>query len=149
MPLPEGPDYFSDEEAEEHSFLRRSLRSIHLQRRAPEQLSFLGLYRYLRDMRNRGYHARPLWVELFKKPALSLAPLILVIFAIPCALSYGRKGAMVGVGLALAVAFVYYGCLAVFTALGKFGAFPPWLAALAPDILFGGVAVYWYLRIDT
>ena len=88
-------------------------------------------------------------VALQRKIAFPFVTVIMTILAVPFAVTTGRRGAMYGVGIGIVLAIIYIVALSVFGALGAGGALPPMLAAWAPNILFGAVAVYMVLTVRT
>jgi LPS export ABC transporter permease LptF/LPS export ABC transporter permease LptG len=88
-------------------------------------------------------------VDLARKVAFPFVTVVMTILAVPFAVSTGRKGAMYGVGIGIALAITYILALSVFAALGKGGALPPLLAAWAPNMMFGAGAIYMVLTVRT
>jgi len=88
-------------------------------------------------------------VDLARKVAFPFVTVVMTILAVPFAVSTGRKGAMYGVGIGIALAIIYILALSVFGALGKGGALPPLLAAWAPNMMFGAGAIYMVLTVRT
>lgn len=88
-------------------------------------------------------------VDLQRKIAFPFVSLVMTLLAIPFAVTMGRRGAMYGIGAGLVIALIYWLTLSVFGALGAGGWLTPVLAAWAPNILFGGAAVYLLLTVRT
>ena len=65
------------------------------------------------------------------------------------AVTAGRHGAMYGVGVGIILAFSYWLVASIFAAIGSAGLLTPLLAAWAPNVLFGGSAVYLLLAVRT
>jgi lipopolysaccharide export LptBFGC system permease protein LptF len=61
----------------------------------------------------------------------------------------GRRGALTGVAVALAIAIVYLVMANFFEALGNVNQLPAALAAWAPDLLFGLAGGYLILKVPT
>jgi lipopolysaccharide export LptBFGC system permease protein LptF len=61
----------------------------------------------------------------------------------------GKKGTLVGVGLSVVLAMVYWGVFALFRSLGGAGVLAPSLGAWAANILFGLAGTVGMLRIRT
>jgi lipopolysaccharide export LptBFGC system permease protein LptF len=68
---------------------------------------------------------------------------------VPFAVTTGRRGALYGVGAAVVIAIVYYIAQSVFGAFGSGGLLPPTLAAWAPNLMFGAIALYLILTVRT
>ena len=75
--------------------------------------------------------------------------LIMTMLAVPFAVTTGRRGALYGVGVGIVVAIVYWITMSIFAAIGAGGWIAPMLAAWAPNILFGAVALYLVLTVRT
>jgi lipopolysaccharide export LptBFGC system permease protein LptF len=56
---------------------------------------------------------------------------------------------MYGVGIGIVLAISYWIVISVFAAIGSAGLLTPLLAAWAPNVLFGGSAVYLLLAVRT
>jgi lipopolysaccharide export system permease protein len=118
-----------------------------------EPNSDLMTYRQLDDFIDRlsasGANVVPQRVDLARKIAFPFVTVIMTILAVPFAVTTGRKGAMYGIGIGIALAITYIVALSIFAALGKGGALPPLLAAWAPNMLFGAAAIYMVLTVRT
>jgi len=113
------------------------------------KLTYLELRRYIGYLRQSGYNAVELQVELYKKTAFPLSCLIMAFLGIPFAFSVGRKGAFVGIGVSIAIAVIYWGISGAFEAMGAYGLLIPILAAWAPNILFAAAGLTMFLTIRT
>ena len=91
----------------------------------------------------------PLRVSLERKLSFPLVTLILTLIAVPFAVSTGRHGTLYGVGIGILIAISYWVVISVFAAFGSAGLLAPVLAAWAPNILFGGSAIYLLLTVRT
>jgi lipopolysaccharide export LptBFGC system permease protein LptF len=69
--------------------------------------------------------------------------------AIPFAVTTGRRGALYGIGLGIALALVYWTMISVCAALGSSGVMTPLLAAWAPNLLFGAAGLALLLTVRT
>jgi len=110
-------------------------------------------YGQLRDFIGRlqgsGSDAARYVVALQRKVAFPLTTIILTLLAVPFAATTGRRGALYGIGAALAIAITYRIAESVFGAFGAGGLLPPVLAAWAPNLLFGAAAGYMILTVRT
>jgi lipopolysaccharide export LptBFGC system permease protein LptF len=68
---------------------------------------------------------------------------------VPFAVTTGRRGAMYGIGIGIALSISYWVIFQVFTAMGEGGVLTPTLAAWAPNLLFGAAALYMTLTVRT
>jgi len=118
-------------------------------RKAPNQMAFGELSRYVEEQAAAGFPTAALTVDLQKKLAFPAATLVLVLIGLPFAFSTGRRGALYGVGIALILAVLYLAIAAFFTAMGSAEYLPPMAAAWAPNALFGLAGVYMLLHVRT
>ena len=127
----ETPDYFTKEDLE------------------AQEMNFGQLDHYIRDLRQSGFDTMRLRVALWHKLAYPLVAVVMVVLAIPFALSMGRRGSLTGIAVAIAVALAYFIVDGLFGALGNVNYLPSALAAWSSDILFGLVGGYLLLRTPT
>jgi lipopolysaccharide export system permease protein len=80
---------------------------------------------------------------------MPLSALVMTVLAIPFGLTTGRRGALYGIGLAIALAFGHQFLSIIFTAAGQAALLPPWLAAWAANILFLATALYLVFTVRT
>lgn len=128
---PERPDYFA------------------VEAKAPNQMTFAELRRYIQELHGSGYSADELAVDLWKKTSWPFLSLVMALIALPFAFRIGKRGTLYGVGIALAVGFIYWTVFGVFTKFGEVGNLPAVLAAWSANILFGIAATYLFLRVET
>ncbi len=127
----EAPDYFKAEQAE------------------PEKMNYRQLREYIQRLRASGYNTVSAMVQLQRKVAFPFATVIMTLLAIPFAVTTGRRGAMYGIGIGIALSIAYWVILNVSSAVGEGGMMTPMLAAWAPNMLFGVVALYMILTVRT
>jgi LPS export ABC transporter permease LptF/LPS export ABC transporter permease LptG len=119
------------------------------ERKAPSAMSIRELRSYTREVREMGFRAARLRVDLGTKIAFPLVSLVMALVALPFAFSLGKRGTLVGVGLAVVIAAVYWGGVAIFRSLGTNEFLPPVLAVWGPHLLFGLAGVFGFLRLRT
>ncbi len=129
--IQEAPDYFTKEDLE------------------AQEMNFGQLDHYIRDLRQSGFDTMRLRVALWHKLAYPLVAVVMVILAIPFALSMGRRGSLTGIAVAIAVALTYFVVDGLFGALGNVNYMPAAVAAWSSDILFTLVGSYLLLRTPT
>jgi len=112
-------------------------------------MTYLELRDYIIYLLKSGYNATDLQVELHKKIAFPLSCLVMAILGVPFSFSTGKKGALFGVGISLAIAMSYWGISGVFEAMGAYGLLIPVLAAWAPNMLFGAAGLVLLFTIRT
>jgi LPS export ABC transporter permease LptG/LPS export ABC transporter permease LptF len=111
--------------------------------------TYVELNRYINYLKKAGYNATELQVELNKKISFPVSCLVMALLAVPFAFSTGKKGAFFGIGLSIAIAMSFWGISGVSEALGTYGLLIPFLAAWAPNILFGAAGLTLILTIRT
>lgn len=121
-------------------------------KQSKKEFSYLS-YRELKELlqRKKGFPLaglRPGLVELHQKIALPLACLIMGLLGISFGLRGGRGGMLAGVGISLALGFLYYIIYSMAGALGKQGYLPPWLAAWLGNIIYGAAGLVMLIRLD-
>jgi lipopolysaccharide export LptBFGC system permease protein LptF len=124
LPFPEDPGYFSTE------------------RRGPEQMPAMELRGYIAEMETQGFDAHRYRVDFHQKLAFPAVVLVLALVGIPFGFRMGRQGTLSGIGIALALAMVFWTLFVFFRALGYAEALPPLLAAWTPHILFLALGGY-------
>ena len=66
----------------------------------------------------------------------------MVLLALPFSFSMGRRGALVGLGISVVIAMIYWGAIGIFRGLGYIGYLSPFLSAWTPPLLFSAIALY-------
>jgi len=117
--------------------------------RAPDQMTFAQLHRYIDTIRKTGYGADDLAVKMYTKTSWPAISLVMALIALPFAFKIGRRGALYGVGIALVLGIVYWMIFAIFTKFGEVGNLPAILSAWSANILFAIAAVYMFLHVET
>lgn len=115
----------------------------------PKYMSYSQLRSYVDRLRASGFDVSDQEVALARKISFPFVTLIMTLIAVPFAVTTGRRGAMYGIGVGIALAIVYWVAISVFGALGSGGLVAPALAAWAPNLLFGAGAVYLLLTVRT
>jgi len=127
----EPPSYFKSEEPD------------------PDAMTYWQLKAYVEQLNVSGFNAVKSMVQLQRKVAFPFVTVIMTMLAVPFAVTTGRRGALYGIGVGIVVAIVYWITMSVFAAVGAGGWIAPTLAAWAPNILFGAVALYMVLTVRT
>lgn len=117
--------------------------------RRPEQMGYEELDLYIDDLRASGKAVPELEVELYRKVAFPTNCLVMALVALPFAFRLGRQGALYGIGVSIALGFLFFGILALFSALGQANVLPPLVAVWAPSAVFATFAIYLFLGIRT
>jgi LPS export ABC transporter permease LptG len=129
--FPEGPDYFKKDF------------------RGSSSMTLSELRRKIADLSRSGFDVADLRVALQGKIAFPLTCFIMVIVGLPFSLSVGKRGALYGVTIGIAIGLGYWGLLGLFEQMGRYEMLPPVLAAWGPNILFGAGGVYLFLTSRT
>jgi LPS export ABC transporter permease LptG len=118
------------------------------QPRESSKLSYPELKEYIKYLKNSGYNATELDVELHKKISFPISCLVMALLGVPFSFSAGKKGAFFGIAMSIAIAMSYWAVYSVFEQMGAYGMLAPLLAAWAPNILFGsaGLALLFTIR---
>lgn len=127
----EAPGYFKSEERQTGS------------------LRFRQLNEHIVSLEARGVDVAKLKVQLHKKVAFPLAPLVMTLVAMRFSFSFGRRGTLFGMGIAIVIAIVYWACFMLFEAMGNNAVLPAPLAAWAANLLFGAIGLYLMLTVET
>ena len=115
--------------------------------REPDLMNFGQLRTYIGELRASGYNVLEHEVGLNRKVAFPFVTVVMTLLAIPFAVSTGKRGAMYGIGIVLAL--VYWVMISIFAAFGIGGLLDPVLAAWAPNLIFGAAAAFLLLTVRT
>jgi LPS export ABC transporter permease LptG/LPS export ABC transporter permease LptF len=148
---------FADNGSSTYSPIVRPLRLFYAERpedfaaefKAPDQMTFAQLRRYIEGIRRSGYAAEELSVKLYQKTSWPFISMVMALIALPFAFRIGKRGALYGVGIAMILGFVYWTIYGIFAKFGEVGNLPPPLAAWSANILFAIAALYMFLRVET
>lgn len=117
--------------------------------KAPEEMRYGELGRFIRAMERSGADVNQLRVERMLKIAVPVTCIVILLFGAPLATSTQRGGAAYGIGISLATTMVFLVLIQLTKAVGSKGLLPPDLAAWIPSILFGVTGTYLFLRVRT
>ena len=101
------------------------------------QMTYRELGRQIKDVAGMGFETARLRVDLMSKVSFPFVALIMTLVGVPFAFSMGKKGALVGIGVGLGIAVIYWVAIGVFRSLGYVGFLGPFLAAWGPNLVFG------------
>lgn len=105
--------------------------------------------RAIRDLSRSGFDVLDLRIALQSKIAFPLTCLVMVIVGLPFSFSVGKRGALYGVAIGLAIGLGYWGLTGLFEQMGRYEMLPPMLAAWGPNMLFGAGGLYLFLTSRT
>lgn len=117
--------------------------------KAPEEMRFAELGRFIGAMERSGADVNQLRVERMLKIAVPVTCIVILLFGAPLATSTQRGGAAYGIGISLATTMIFLVLIQLTKAIGSKGLMPPDLAAWIPSILFGVTGTYLFLRVRT
>lgn len=113
--------------------------------KAPEEMRYAELGRYIDALARGGSDTKKLRVEHALKLAVPFTCIIVALFGAPLSVAGPRTGMAWGVAVSLGTTFVFLLLVQLTKAIGAGGVLPPLLAAWLPNLLFGGAAV-WLLK---
>lgn len=115
----------------------------------PSLMNYVELRSYIADIKEMGFETRRFDVDLSSKISFPFVSLVMALIGIPFAFSMGKKGTLVGIGLSIAIAMVYWGVLGVFKSLGYVGFLSAFLGSWGPNLVFGLTGLYLLFRLRT
>jgi lipopolysaccharide export system permease protein len=104
--------------------------------KAPDEMRYAELGRYVDALKRSGNDANKLVVEQALKLALPAACIIIALFGAPLAVTTPRAGAAVGIAISLGTTVIYLLFIQITKAIGAGGVINPVLAAWIPNIVF-------------
>ena len=117
--------------------------------KAPDEMRYGELRRYIDALTRSGSNAKKLQVELALKIAIPFICVLIALFGAPLAISNPKSGAAWGVAASLATTFIVLLMFQLAKAVGAGGVLPPMLAAWTPNILVAVAAVYLLRKAPT
>lgn len=114
-----------------------------------DRMNYQQLKLYIGELRSSGFNVVPYAVALQRKLSFPFVTTIMTLIAVPFAVTTGKRGALYGIGVGIALAISYWLFFSVFAAIGTAGLITPPLAAWAPNILFAAAAAYLLLTVRT
>jgi lipopolysaccharide export system permease protein len=134
--------------ARDNNFKERP-QDLMLAPKAPEDMNFEDLGRFIRAMERSGADVDRLKVERMLKIVIPITSVIILLFAASLATSTQRGGAAYGVGLALGTTIIFIFLVQLTKGLGSNGLIPPEIAAWTPSIVFGVLGAVLFARVRT
>jgi lipopolysaccharide export system permease protein len=124
-------------------------KQLTLTQKAPTDMGFRELGRFITSMERSGAEVNELRVERMLKIAIPVTCIVILLFGAPLATSTQRGGAAYGIGLSLATTVVFLMLIQLTKGIGGKGMIPADLAAWLPSIIFGVVGVILFSRVKT
>lgn len=128
--------------AEEAEYFRKDSRGS-------SSLTLAELRRKISDLSQMGFDVLDLRISLQTKFAFPLACLVMAIVGLPFSFTVGKRGALYGITIGIAIGLAYWGSLGLFEQMGRYEILPPTLAAWGPNLLFGAGGLYLLLKTRT
>src|SRR5438046_2677727 len=129
--------------------LRETPTALLAEPKAPDEMRYAELGRYVDALARSGSDTRKLRVEQALKLTVPFACIIVALFGAPLAISTPRSGMAWGVAVCLATTFVDLLMFQLSKAVGQGGALPPTFAAWVPNLLFGAAGVWLWRKART
>jgi lipopolysaccharide export system permease protein len=139
---------FSYDSLLDRSFVERPL-ELNAATKAPADMGWRELGRYIRALQRSGSDVNPLKVERMLKLAIPVTCVIILLFAAPLATSTQRGGAAWGIGVSLLTTVVFLVLVNLMRGFGGKGIISPDLAAWVPSLIFGVVGAVLLFRVRT
>lgn len=139
---------YSFDSARDNRFRERA-RDLMSIPKAPQDMDFAELGRFIRAMERSGAEVNVLKVERMLKIVIPITSVIILLFAASLATSTQRGGAAYGVGLALGTTVIFIFLVQLTKGLGGNGLIPPEIAAWTPSIVFGVLGAILFARVRT
>jgi lipopolysaccharide export system permease protein len=115
----------------------------------PEEMRYAELGRFIDVIQRSGGRPLELRVKQAQKIALPVATFIIILFAMPLAVSSARGGAAYGIGISMGITVVYLMLFKITGAAGAAGAVSPLVGAWFPNALFLAAAALFMVRVRT
>lgn len=124
-------------------------KQLTLAQKAPADMGFKELGRFIASMERSGADVNELRVERMLKIAIPVTCVVILLFGAPLATSTQRGGAAYGVGLSLATTVIFLMLIQLTKGIGGKGMIPADLAAWLPSMIFGIVGLILFARVRT
>lgn len=128
--------------------LSQSPGELLIEPKAPDEMRYAELGRYIDALRRSGNDANKLIVEQALKLALPATCLIIALFGAPMAVSSPRAGTALGIAISLATTVIYLMMIQITKAVGASG-FYPTLSAWIPNLFFLLTALVLLKKVQT
>jgi lipopolysaccharide export system permease protein len=129
--------------------LRQSPADLLAESKAPDEMRFAELGRYIEALKRSGNDANKLIVERALKLALPATCLIIALFGAPLAVTTPRAGPAGGVAISLATALIFLLLTQLTKAVGAGGVIDPMVAAWFPNVMFLFAGLVLLARVRT
>jgi len=117
--------------------------------KAPQEMGYRALSRYIASLERSGGDANELRVERALKIAIPITCIIIALFGAPLATSTQRGGAAYGIGISLATTVIFLMLIQLTKAVGGKGLITPEIAAWMPNAVFAMIGTVMLARVRT
>ena len=117
--------------------------------KAPQEMGYRDLSRYIATLERSGGDANELRVERALKLAVPITCIIIALFGAPLATSTQRGGAAYGIGISLATTVIFLMLIQLTKAVGGKGIVTPEVAAWTPNAVFALIGLVMLARVRT
>jgi lipopolysaccharide export system permease protein len=117
--------------------------------KAPDEMRFAELGRYIEALSRSGNDANKLIVERSLKLAIPVTCFIIALFGAPLAVTSPRAGAAVGIAISLGTTVIFLLVTQITKAVGAGGVVDPVVAAWFPNLVFFLAGVWLLARVRT
>ena len=117
--------------------------------RESAKLTYFELKDYIDYLKQSGYNATELQVQLHMKISFPLSCFVMALIGVPFSFFMGKRGAFFGITASVAIAMSYWGIFRIFEQMGAYGLLTPVLAAWAPNLMFGAAGLALLFTIKT
>lgn len=124
-------------------------RQLTLAEKAPTDMGFAELGRFIDSMDRSGADVSALKVERMLKIVIPVTCIIIFLFGAPLATSSQRGGTAYGIGLSLGTTLIFLVMIQLTRGIGGHGQIPAYLAAWLPSLLFGVTGAVLMARVRT
>jgi lipopolysaccharide export system permease protein len=128
---------------------REAPKQLTLTQKAPTDMGFRELGRFITSMERSGADVNVLRVDRMLRVAIPITCIVILLFGAPLATSTQRGGAAYGVGVSLATTVIFLMLIQLTKGIGGKGMIPADLAAWLPSIIFGLVGAILFARVRT
>ncbi|MDP9178761.1 MAG: LptF/LptG family permease [Gemmatimonadota bacterium] len=124
-------------------------RQLTVASRAPTDMEYRELGRFIDAMERSGGDVNELKVERMLKIVIPVTSMVILLFGAPLATSTKRGGAAYGVGISLGTTVIFIMLVQMTKAIGGHGMLPAEVAAWVPSIFFGVLGLILFARVRT
>lgn len=115
--------------------------------RHPDEMNYRELATFIQKLKLSGSRTERWEVDYHLKYAYPLTCLVMVLFGAPIAAGRKKSGAGINIFLTLVICFAYWICIQTFRYMGYNQTLTPIEAAWIPNILFGSISLFLFLRM--